>query len=235
MSTDSDRRETGREVCQTNRLIRATLSAPHRGDPEPLYLYLVDLSTGGLRVNSEKPFPEQVSIRLQFGLEGLPSDLEPPTAFDNDVRVVWQKPLLGGTWVCGLALVEPSEATGRVVSSLLRGFSPEGQRSRFRLRQSIEVALRADEDSPWLNALAMDLSPVGLRVRIYQPLTKETTLQAMILLSDSSPRLHGPVRVAWAGPIQANRYEAGLILEDWSEEQRAVIGDYMDLQSGLVR
>jgi hypothetical protein len=229
VSENPDRRISQRAECQQiNRLIRATLTRPGAAT-EGLYLYLVDLSQGGLRVNSDQPFPEDVPVELHFGLDAFSPDPESPgAAFQAQVRRVWHKPLLGGTWVTGLALVDPSEQTQQLVGNLLQSFSPEARRTRFRLRRPIEVALRTNAESAWLNALTLDLSPTSLTVRIYQELAAGDPVDVMILLGDAYPRLQGPAQVVRAEQVKPKRYQAELRLHEWPAEHVQVLLGYID-------
>jgi len=229
--TGTERRNSRRRPSPVNRLIRAEL-ATNGSDPEPVYLYMVDLSEGGIRINADRPLPPDTIVGLCFGLEGFPEPPSPKLAVT--VQRAWDKTLVEGTWVSGLKFVDLSPDAQATVQGLLQSFSPEGKRKRFRLREPISVSVQSQPDGPWVVVVPMDLSGVGVRVRAYlsEPLQMDESVGLMVRLPDQRGHVC-QAQVREAREVGPGRQELDLIFHEPPQELSSAIQAYIDLMCGL--
>ena len=221
---NDERRVHRRHGLQINKVIRArACTSSWEGY---LYLYLVDLSEGGMRVNLDRPFPPDESTDLAFDLEGI-------GAVHTKVNLAWQKCLAGGTWVAGLEFNHLDEEQAANVHKLLEAYSPEGRRLRFRLRRLIPVAIRREGADTWCNVTAMDLSPDGMRVRCYEPADQDEQVDVNLGLDDHDSEFKTRAAVKWVQEVGGERYEMGLSFHQIHEAEAALLSRFIDACVGL--
>lgn len=211
-----------RRGLRVHRLVRASIESD--GQTNELYLYLVDISEGGIRINADNPFNLDQPFRLTFTLQYLD--------FDVTVRPVWQKSLAGGTWTCGLAYHEPTPQQLDQVRQMVEAFTAKGRRERFRLKALVSVALRADGES-WFNILLVDISPKGLRGVWEGALDAEKTLDVRIIPPEMT-EVEARARVVWQKEIGDLRHEFGLQFVEIEEQAAADIQSFIDRSVGLA-
>ena len=180
-NSKSERRVAQRKGVRLNKLIMAQLL--HSGESTGLYLHLVDISSGGIRVNGDVEFPqsEQFTLKLQTESFGGEVSSEFPE-LEVKARVVWSKRLLGGMFVSGLQFLDMTPEAQACVTRILEICSPEGKRLRFRLNRVLGVGIGLEEQTRWLYPLALDLSVEGMRVRLDESLEIGSTFPLQIFL-----------------------------------------------------
>lgn len=224
-----ERRRSNRRPSPVNRLIRAELATEGQ-ESEAVYLYLVDMSEGGVRINADRSLPPDTPVELAFGLEGFPAPPTPNLAVK--VQKAWDKILVEGTWVSGLKFVDLSPEAMTTVQELLRSFTPDGKRQRFRLREPISVSLQPEAEGRWVVVVPMDLSLSGVRVRAYLNVVPESIVGLMIRFPDQKGHvLKGQVREARS--LRPDRQELDLVFLDPPAEVTAAIQSYIDLVCGV--
>jgi c-di-GMP-binding flagellar brake protein YcgR len=225
--SNSERRTNVRKGVRLNKLIMAQLMAGE--EPTGLYLHLVDISAGGMRVNGDVEFPqsEPFTLKLQTESFGPEVSAEFPD-LEVKVRVVWSKRLLGGMFVSGLQFVDLPERSDACVKKILEICSPEGKRLRFRLNRVLGVGIGLDEQTRWLYPLALDLSVEGMRVRLDEPLEIGTQFPLQIFLEFDLPTVQMNAEVVWRDEVGPGRYQVGLRFHNLNEDSARAIQDYID-------
>ncbi|MBS2034340.1 PilZ domain-containing protein [bacterium] len=223
----SERRIAQRKGVRLNKLIMAQLV--YAGESTGLYLHLVDISSGGIRVNGDVEFPqsEQFTLKLQTESFGGEVSSEYPE-MEVNARVVWSKRLLGGMFVSGLQFLDMSDAAKACVAKILEICSPEGKRLRFRLNRVLGVGIGLEEQTRWLYPLALDLSVEGMRVRLDESLEIGSTFPLQIFLEFDLPTVHMNAEVVWRDEVGTGRYQVGLRFHDLNEDSAKAIQDYID-------
>ena len=223
----SERRFAQRKGVRLNKLIMAQLR--HKEENTGLYLHLVDISAGGLRVNGDVEFPTSQAFSLKLQTESFGGEVcsEFPV-LEVDARVVWSKRLLGGMFVSGLQFVNMSDKAKACVKKILEICSPEGKRLRFRLNRVLGVGIGLEEQTRWLYPLALDLSVEGMRVRLDESLEIGTTFPLQIFLEFDLPTVHMNAEVVWRDEVGAGRFQVGLRFHDLNEDSAKAIQDYID-------
>jgi hypothetical protein len=223
-----DRRSSGRKGVKLSRLISSKIID---GDTErECYLHLVDISDGGLRINSDDPFPEDRDFVLEVGLAPFGNELatkSPVQAFP--VKVVWTKSLVGGMVVSGLAFQNLDENGQEIVEAIMQGASPQGRRMHFRLNRVLGVELgKDDEDQQWLYPLTLDLSVEGMRICLNDPLEVGSKFPIKVFLEFELPTVKANAEVMWQETMPSGRVQVGLKFEDMSERDAMAIKTYID-------
>lgn len=223
----SERRTNQRKGVRLNKLVMAQLV--HAGESSGLYLHLVDISSGGLRVNGDVEFPlsEQFTLKLQTDSFGGEVSSEFPD-LEVQARVVWSKRLLGGMFVSGLQFLSLTDTAKACVAKILEICSPEGKRLRFRLNRVLGVGIGLDEKTRWLYPLALDLSVEGMRVRLDESLEVGSNFPLQIFLEFDLPTVQMNAEVVWRDEVGSGRYQVGLRFHDLNEDCAKAIQDYID-------
>lgn len=225
--TDGERRRGQRKGVRLNKLISAKI-ATGEGTANA-YIHLVDISEGGLRINSDNPFPGDADIELTFPLEAFGADLASEYKVQTfKMRLVWQKQLVGGMHVSGLKFLDPTEENRSVVTKILERSSPEGRRLRFRLNRVLGVEIGKEEGSQWIYPLAEDLSIEGMRVRLDEHLEVGDEFPIKLFLEFELPTVETRAKVMWQEELGSGRHQVGMKFTEIDDKNAAVIKDYID-------
>lgn len=224
----SDRRQTGRKGVMLNRLIATRVID---GDSQrECYLHLVDISEGGLRVNSDDPFPSDRQFALEVGLAAFGTELATrQPRLTLPVRLVWSRSLVGGMVVSGLAFCDLDPEGQGIVAAIMAGASPEGRRTHFRLNRVLGVELAGGEDGErWLYPLTLDLSVEGMRICLSDPLEIGARFPIRIFLEFDLPTVATTAEVMWQDVMPSGRIQVGLRFEGTSDRDSLAIKTYID-------
>lgn len=174
-----ERRRTQREKCPVKRTVVAQIE-PDGGSEIQLHLHLVDIGESGLRVNLDRAFPEESELGLSFPLSPFGQTLE--GELKGRFRVVWTRDLLGGTYVHGLELLDPSPETTEAVESLLaQCLEVREDIGESLLRVPVDAKLYLDDESPILVAVRK-LSTGGLTFPYRHSFEKGDTFRMRLML-----------------------------------------------------
>jgi hypothetical protein len=224
-----DRRQNRRRPSPVNRLIRAELSLEGL-DSEDLYLYLVDMSEGGIRITADRPLPPGLSVGLCFGLEGFPEAPSPRLAVT--VQRAWDRPLAAGTWVTGLRFIDLDDQAQQAVQQLLQGVSVEGRRKRFRLREPISASLQLQAEGKWVVVVPMDLNSQGIRVRAYAQAELDQELGLMVRFPEKKGHVFR-ARVQQVQTLDQERQELNLTFLEPPDQFQDDLQAYIDQVCGV--
>ncbi len=192
------------------------------------FLYLVDISLGGLRANLDRALAKDSRVELALPLRPY---LNEEVELRTTCRVAWNRELLGGTYVHGFEFQELRETDLRLVERLFHVFSPEGKRKRFRLPGLLNIAYF--QDGAWKSWMARDISPQGLGLQMPEPLELEERLPFRIFLEDRGK--YDPVevlgRVSYLVEFDDEEYRLGVEFIEPTEEAALRIQEYIDRNS----
>ena len=227
INSEAERRQTGRKGVKLNRLIASKVvdGNSHR----ECYLHLVDISEGGLRVNSDDPFPNDRAFALEVGLAAFGTELatrKPRITFP--VRMVWSKSLIGGMVVSGLAFTNLDKESQDIVAAIMAGASPQGRRAHFRLNRVLGVELGATGSERWLYPLTLDLSVEGMRICLSETLEVGAKFPIRIFLEFELPTVECSSEVMWQEVMPSGRIQVGLKFDEMSERDALAIKTYID-------
>lgn len=228
VSPEDDRRQSGRKGVKLSRLISSKII-----DGESVrecYLHLVDISEGGLRINSDDPFPEDREFLLEITLSPFGNELATKTPRKTfPVKTVWTKSLVGGMVVSGLAFQNLDQEGREIVAAIMEGASPQGRRMHFRLNRVLGVELGAsEEEQKWLYPLTLDLSVEGMRICLSEPLEVGAKFPIKVFLEFDLPTVQAEAEVMWQETMPSGRVQVGLKFEGMSERDAMAIKTYID-------
>lgn len=184
--------------------------------------FLVDLSAGGLRVNSERPLPFKETFRVTVPAELAGEEME------VSARVTWQRALFGTSYIQGVEFLSISdEQRERISSKLGDSDLPEKGRQHFRLYRPFPIQLAHAEHEDWMNSLATDLSVEGLGTRIGTALPPGETVRLRLALEFELPPVEVSATVAWSRSGD-NGVSHGLRFEEIGPVEARTIRLYID-------
>ncbi len=224
---EDERRQANRKGVKLNRLIASKILDGE--SQRECYLHLVDISDGGLRVNSDDPFPEGRSFEIEIGLAAFGNELatkKPRQSFP--VRLIWSKSLVGGMVVSGLAFENLDEEGDEVVQAIMQGASPQGRRMHFRLNRVLGVELGGDEGERWLYPLTLDLSIEGMRICLNESLEVGAKFPLKIFLEFELPTVQAQAEVMWQEVMPSGRVQVGLKFHEMNDRDATAIKTYID-------
>ncbi|NDD28655.1 MAG: PilZ domain-containing protein [Proteobacteria bacterium] len=230
-SADADvleRRRTERKSAPVEVPIRAEVVGTN--ESTDIYLCLLDVSDTGWRINSSEALPVGVPFNLRIHRRELGAEA---TGGEDDyleasVTVPWQTELRGGAWVAGLHFTEPTRDTKEVLSSLVEdGASDATRRLRFRLRQAVRVEFRIADDEPWQHAVAIEISPDGIRMRSTTWPDDAGRCQVRIIPQGTLPQVIVNGRVVWCKTLGQSAHDVGLRFDDISPTDARIIQQHI--------
>lgn len=225
--SEDERRQTGRKGVKLNRLISSRVldGDLHR----ECYLHLVDISEGGLRVNSDDPFPEDRPFALEISLAAFGTELATrKPRITLPVRLVWTRSLVGGMVVSGLAFQGLDTEGQATVADIMRGASPQGRRQHFRLNRVLGVELEGESGTQWMYPLTLDLSVEGMRICQAETLVVGSKFPIKIFLEFGLPTIETAAEVMWQEVMPSKRVQIGLRFDGLSEHNALAIKTYID-------
>ena len=228
LDESGERRNEVRKSPRLNRILTAELISAPGADPEPISLFLVDISLSGMRVNTDRELPDSTGDQsLRIPLTGLGQTL--PGDLAVNFRVAWKKSLVGGTWVHGLEFqLDDFNSARPTIEELLRSCTSETGRRRFRLNRLLPISLQLEADGPWKELYASDLSAGGLCAQLGQKLERHHPVAVRVHLEFDLPTVELQARVAWTGAQPHGRVETGLEFLEVDEYAAQTIDRYID-------
>lgn len=216
-----ERRASHRRKSRVNKTLHAELTLD--GESSHVFVFIVDISTGGIRLNLDRALERESLIGLKLPVGAFVSD---PEYLEVTCRVVWHRALLGGTWVHGLEFKNLSAIAAETVQRLYDAFTPEGRRKRFRLNSVLSIAYHLDGE--WNHRAACDLSPEGLGLQMRDPLPLEAILPLKIYLEEAGAPLEAEGEVIHTTELENGLHRVGIEFRDPDEAVLDKIRAYID-------
>lgn len=195
-------------------------------EPERVYLHVVDISRGGLGVNSHRELPKDHEFRMKLPLEGFGTREQ---VLDFHCRVAWKKWLLGGTWGHGLQFTNLGGELISILEDIVSSVSDEGRRRRFRLNRMLPVAVREASDRPWLGErYASGLTLETVTVRLDNPLPPGQEVEVRLALEFGLPSLLVPATVRSSMQVAGGKHQMEMEFDILAPEQGRLLRTYID-------
>ena len=195
--------------------------AEQDGESTAIQSFLVDLSAGGLRVNSAAPLPTEHAFSLT-----LPPDLV-GQELTFQARVVWHRTLFGASYLQGVEFLEASGVQKSQLESALEGgdFSGAG-RQHYRLYRPFPIEIKNGDDD-WVSTYASDLSLEGLGARLPHKLLPGAKVRVRLRLDFELPTVEVGANVAWSHSSE-NGFSHGLQFQALEPVEAKTIKLYID-------
>ena len=218
-----ERRAAPRRPLSFNQFFQV-LVASETGSEDNLKSFLVDLGEGGIRINSESPFPTEYDLTIT-----LPEDVLGETV-TLECQVVWQKALYGASFIQGLAFQNLTESHKKLIEAKLNpenGLPRSASRQHFRLYRPFPIRLQADGHDEWVASYATDLSVNGIGTRLKAPLEQGDPIRLRLELEFELPTVEVEARVAWSKSGE-NGVSHGLQFAEVGPVEARTIKRYID-------
>jgi hypothetical protein len=215
-----ERRIAKRFAIQLNKITGAEVTRDSSAT-QSCYVYVADISEGGLRITTDSWFDpgEQFGLHLQ---------LNPP--LNGRVEVVWSKQLTGGTNVYGVKFVEMSDALRTQVKTFIDSFSEEARRKSKSVNLNRVVCMQFPEltHDKRTYVLTNVLSSEGMQVTAETAFDHGRAYDCLLFLEPDQP----PVVVrAVARAVQkavCDRFKVTFDFERMSTDGTARINAFLD-------
>ncbi|MCA9777536.1 MAG: tetratricopeptide repeat protein [Candidatus Eremiobacteraeota bacterium] len=218
-----ERRSGARRPLSFNQFFKIQV-ASETGSAEEHKSFLVDLGEGGIRINSETPFPMEYDLTLTFPEEVLGESAE------LACQVVWQKALYGASFIQGLAFQNLTDEQKKLIEAKLNpenGVPRSASRQHFRLYRPFPIKLQAEGHDDWVTSYATDLSVNGIGTRLKAPLEQGNPIRLRLELEFELPTVEVEARVAWSKSGE-NGVSHGLQFAEVGPVEARTIKRYID-------
>lgn len=212
-----ERRTAERRKLKLKKIFSAEVML--EGSPQMCYVYIYDISEGGMRVHSDFSFPEDKVIAVKFYLD------EP---LEVTVQVVWQKILVGGMHVIGIKYIDLDDESQARINRFIDKYSPEGKRKSYRLNRVLSVEMELADRTEKFYALTLDISPQGMRVTNDFALPEGEAVPFKILLDVDLPPVILIAKVAWQKETSFDTFMIGLEFVNVTPDNVRRINGYID-------
>jgi hypothetical protein len=211
----SERRSRERSKVTLKRTFSSEIRA---GSIESCYIYIVDMSTGGMMVMTDFPLPEKDSFAIKILLED-------PMEFA--VRLVWQKQIMSQMNVTGLQFTDTTEETARNACTFIDRFSLETTKKTVRLNKMMPSQIRKDDE--WVNfyLYIMSLGIRGFEFTTDFELPVDQPFTLRIFLEPRKNPIETEARVLFRKEISMERKKGWLEFLSLSEQNRLRIKEHI--------
>ncbi len=196
--------------------------------PQETYLFLVDMTLGGMRVNLESELKLESLVTFQLPLSRFAANL--PSILEVRCRVCWSRCLLGGTWVYGLEFQDLDQEVESAILRLLDHFDEHGGRRTFRLEYPMAVEAVVEERPVSLSL--RDLSSTGLGFRFRGGVSVGQHLTVMLPLGWC--HLETDALVVWAREAEPGVCDFGCSFADLDEDEAKEVRSFILTQCQKV-
>ncbi len=227
-----ERRYFVRKVCLIHKLLYALFQWVDE-QKEERYIYLVDLSPGGMRFTTERKLEGAAAgpFYLCFSLEGIRTENYFFSGdFFTQARLAWQKPYAGDSWVAGLQFLYVPDEMKALITRLTDEFGETSRSQHVRLKNAVDIRFRPQgSEADWWRGQTHDLSPRGLVAKFGVGSEASPSLEAGARVEVKLPEQHvqfiGEVR--WQRPVGEQKREMGLRVLDVPQKDAQVLHEFL--------
>lgn len=214
-----ERRQHKRKALKLNKVFAAKVGQGL--DVMPLYIFIVDISLGGMKITTDFNLPEMDPFHMEM-------KLDEGEILDTDVEVRWKKKLIGGTYMMGVKFLDVPEHVREIIRNFMARHSAEGKRKTFRLDRVLAVEMDLEDKEEKFYTLTMDLSPQGMRLTNPFPLPEDKDINLKMMLDFEDRPVSMKAKVRWQKETSYDRYMIGLEFIDITENDSKRINRYID-------
>lgn len=214
-----ERRGEERAKSRVKRTILANLTDPTYGSMAN-HLYLVDISSNGLRINLDRTVEPETELSIKFCLNALGHGLE--GEFEATCRVVWSKPLAGGTCILGMEFVELPEEHRATVETLIEQWKEKGLLEFETLPTPVDAKIRTLAEEPEQYSVSVRaISRQGFRFPTRAAWQVGQELNSRLLLEPGT--VDTPAVVRWCEEMPNGAREVGCEFKELTAGQESYI------------
>jgi hypothetical protein len=218
-SPAEDRRHEPRTKSKVKRTVMATVEDEAYGSRSS-HLYVVDISENGIRVNLDRELEPESKIKIALPLQAFGFGLEGD--FQADCRVVWARPLAGGTCVLGMEYENLQTEHRESLNTILEHWAEKQDLELETLPVSVDAKYRLNEEESWSRTVGVRaISRDGFRFAAGQDIEPSTEILIRILLESGT--VENKARVKWCESVANNAYDIGCEFQSLSSGDESYI------------
>jgi len=214
----AERRSTVRKKIS----LKKTFSAEVQLDtPQKCYLYIVDISHGGMKIMTDLVFPERRTFLITFYLEQ-----EDP--LELAVEVVWKKQVVGYMNVMGMKFVAMSPKSFNKIEQFVSKYSIDTSKRIFKLNKMITMQIEKGEE--WANfyAYILSISPQGLEYTTDYNIPENEEFGLRFYADQGQAPIEAKARILFQKEISMGRLKGWLEIVSMSDPNRLRLTEYID-------
>lgn len=214
----AERRSTVRKKIS----LKKTFSAEIQLDTtKKCYLYIVDISQGGMKIMTDIVFPERRTFLITFYLEQ-----EDP--LELAVEVVWKKQVVGYMNVTGMKFVAMSPKSFNKIEQFVSKYSIDTSKRIFKLNRMITMQIAKGEEWENFYAYILSISPQGLEYTTDYNIPQNEEFPLRFYAEQGQAPMEAVARILFQKEISMGRLKGWLEIVSMSEPNRLRLTEYID-------
>ncbi|MDQ7824002.1 MAG: PilZ domain-containing protein [Candidatus Eremiobacteraeota bacterium] len=181
-----ERRQIRRKLIKVRKTVLAEIFQAQDEERKKCYIYINDVSEGGLRITCDVFIPENTVIKLLI-------TLEKQVALEG--KVVWAKEFGSGNYTMGLELSQDRDDYRENVDFLFDWASPMEVKRSFRPRATKHFELHTEEQVTKFYAHLLIISPGGMELIFRKPLPEDRDFSLTFALFEKGKPITTRARV----------------------------------------
>jgi hypothetical protein len=214
----SERRSEARKKISLKRTFAAEV---HLDEIQKTYLYIVDISSGGLKVMTDLVFPKRRTFLIRITLN------EP---YDFPVEVVWHKQMVGYMNIFGLKFVEMSDAAYNSIGRFVDKFSIDMTKKISRVDKMLSVQRLADGEWKNFYAYVMNVNPQGMEFTTDEILPTNEKFTVRCFFEHAQPPIELNVTVLFQKEISMGRQKGWMEFSFADEASKLLLSEFLERQ-----
>jgi hypothetical protein len=214
----SERRSEARKKISLKRTFAAEV---HLDGIQRCYLYIVDISSGGLKVMTDLVFPKQKAFMIRL-LLNVPVDFP--------VEVVWHKQMVGYMNIFGLKFVEMTDAAYNAIGSFVDKYSIDMSKKISRVDKMLSV--QTLRDGEWKNfyAYVMNVNPQGMEFTTDEILPLNDNFPLRCFFEHGQPPIELTVKILFQKEISMGRLKGWMEFTETEEANKLRLSEFLERQ-----
>lgn len=185
---------------------------------QPCYVYIIDVSQGGMKIMTDLDIPEHRTFLMKLFLE---------ETIELAVEIVWAKKMVGYMNVIGLRFVAMSSKAMAKIEAFIAQYSIDTTKRIVKLHKMLNMQIKKEEE--WVNfyAFILNVSPNGLEFTTDYPLP-ENEFSLHFYLEQGQMPFEADVRVLFQREISLGRVKGWLEFSKMPERDHIRLIEYID-------
>ncbi|RQW80116.1 MAG: PilZ domain-containing protein [Geobacter sp.] len=186
---------------------------------EKTYLYIADISYGGMKIITELNLPSNRTFILRIFIEAT---------VEFPVEVVWQRQLVGYMNAYGLKFVALTPDSYRIIENFVSKYAIDTSKRNFRLNKMVSLQIMRDEEWITFYSYILNMSPHGFEYTTdyVLPLNDEFELRSF-LIQGESPIL-SKAKILFSRGLSMGRTKGWLEFSTIDEKNKLRLTEYID-------
>ena len=183
------------------------------------YLYIADISYGGMKIITELNLPSGRTFVLRVFLEAI---------VEFPVEVVWQRQLVGYMNAYGLKFVALTPDSYKIIENFVSKYAIDTSKRNFRLNKMANLQILKNEGWFTFYSYILNMSPQGLEYTTDYALPLHDEFELKAFLIQGEPPIESKAKVLFSRDISMGRTKGWLEFSAIDEKNRLRLTEYID-------